>query len=61
MSYALSTTIDRPFAETVQATRDALADQGFGVLSEIDLAATLKAKINQDIAPHLSVVLIWFG
>lgn len=53
MSYALSTTVDRPFAETVQATRDALADQGFGVLSEIDLAATLKAKIDQDIPPQV--------
>ncbi len=53
MSYALSTTVDQPFATTVQATRDALADQGFGVLTEIDLAATLKTKIDQDIAPQV--------
>ena len=49
MSYTLSTTVDRPYAETVVAVRDALAEQGFGVLTEIDLAATLKAKLDVDI------------
>ena len=49
MSYALSTTVDQPFASTLEATRAALADQGFGVLTEIDLAATLKAKLDADI------------
>ncbi len=49
MSYAISTTLDRPFAATLDATRSALADQGFGVLTEIDLAATLKAKIDAQI------------
>ena len=49
MTYALSTTVSQPFAQTLEATRTALADQGFGVLSEIDLAATLKAKIDADI------------
>lgn len=53
MSYALSTTVSRPYAEVVEATRSALADQGFGVLTEIDLAATLKAKIDADIAPQV--------
>ena len=49
MSYALSTTVNQPFAPTLEATRAALADQGFGVLTEIDLAATLKAKLDADI------------
>ncbi len=53
MSYALSTTVDQPFADTVQATRDALAVEGFGVLTEIDLAGTLKSKIDADIAPQV--------
>ncbi|MEO6956312.1 MAG: DUF302 domain-containing protein [Antricoccus sp.] len=53
MSYALSATVNQPFAVTVQATRDALADQGFGILTEIDLTATLKAKIGADIAPQV--------
>ena len=49
MSYALSTTLARPFDESVAATKSALADQGFGVLTEIDMAATLKAKIGVEI------------
>jgi uncharacterized protein (DUF302 family) len=49
MSYALTTTVKRPFEETLGATRAALADQGFGVLTEIDLAGTLKAKLDADI------------
>ncbi len=53
MAYALSTTVDQPFEHTLAATRSALADQGFGVLTEIDLAATLKAKIGAELAPHV--------
>jgi uncharacterized protein (DUF302 family) len=49
MSYALSATVQRPFADTLTATREALADQGFGVLTEIDIAATLKAKLDVDV------------
>ena len=45
--------VERPFAEVVRATRDALAAQGFGVLTEIDMQATLKAKIGADIAPQV--------
>lgn len=53
MGYALSTTVDRPFDQTLEAARAALTDEGFGVLTEIDLAATLKAKIDVDIAPQV--------
>lgn len=53
MSYALSTTTGLPFAVALTAVREALASQGFGVLTEIDLAATLKAKIDVDIAPQV--------
>lgn len=53
MSYALSTTTERPFADALTAVREALAAQGFGVLTEIDLAATLKAKLDVDIAPQI--------
>ena len=49
MGYALSTTVDQPFEQVLTATRSALADQGFGILTEIDLAGTLKAKIGADI------------
>ena len=39
MTYTLSTTVDRPYDETVAAVRDALGRPGFGVLTEIDLRA----------------------
>jgi len=41
------------FAETVERTRAALAEQGFGVLTEIDVQATMKAKLDQDMEPYL--------
>jgi uncharacterized protein (DUF302 family) len=53
MSYTMSKTLSRPYAETVEAVRAALGEQGFGVLTEIDLKATLKAKIDADIAPYV--------
>src|SRR6478672_8800254 len=53
MGHTLSTTVDRGFAETLEATRSRLADAGFGVLTEIDLAGTLKAKLGADIAPQV--------
>jgi len=53
MSYALSTTVVRDFTETLDATRAALAEQGFGVLTEIDLSATLKEKIGADVPPQV--------
>ena len=49
MSYALTTTVHRPFVETLTATRESLASQGFGVLTEIDIKATLKLKLDVDI------------
>lgn len=51
--YTLTRTLPRPYAETVEQVRAALAEQGFGVLTEIDLAATLKAKLDVDVAPQV--------
>jgi uncharacterized protein (DUF302 family) len=53
MTYALSTTVNSPYEETVEATRKALADQGFGVLTEIDLSGTLKEKMGAQIPPQV--------
>ena len=49
MSYALSTTLTTPYDETVEAVREALGEQGFGVLTEIDIKATLKKKLDVDV------------
>jgi len=41
-SYTLSTTTELPFADAVARVREELASEGFGVLCEIDVQATLK-------------------
>lgn len=51
--YTLSATVHRPYAEAVEAVRAQLAEAGFGVLTEIDLKATLKAKLDVDVLPQL--------
>ena len=53
MSIAISTSLQSTFAEAVTRTRDALAAQGFGVLTEIDMKATLKAKLGHDMENYL--------
>ena len=53
MSYAITTSVRRAFTESLSATRQALSEQGFGILAEIDMQATLKAKIDVDIPPQV--------
>ncbi|MEU2795913.1 MULTISPECIES: DUF302 domain-containing protein [unclassified Streptomyces] len=53
MSYDRTVTVQAPFDQVQQDVRRALADQGFGVLTEIDVQATLKAKLGHDMEPYL--------
>lgn len=46
-------TIPLPFEQAVTRVKDELAKEGFGVLSEIDVTATLKKKLNQDFRPYV--------
>jgi uncharacterized protein (DUF302 family) len=51
--YHFSLTINDTFEAAVSRTREALAEHGFGIVSEIDLAATLHEKLGIDQAPYL--------
>ena len=51
--YGIGTTVPLPYEETVARTREALAAEGFGVLSEIDVAATLRKKLGVDFRPYV--------
>lgn len=53
MGYTLATTVHKPFDEAVLAVREALGDQGFGVLTEIDIAWTLRTKLGVEVPPQV--------
>jgi uncharacterized protein (DUF302 family) len=53
MSYERSIDVSVPFEDAVSRTRAALQEQGFGVLSEIDVQATLRDKRGLEMEPYL--------
>ena len=52
-STGISVRLDIPLDEALQRARTALAEQGFGILTEIDVAATLQAKLGVKVAPQV--------
>ncbi|MDA8068686.1 MAG: DUF302 domain-containing protein [Actinomycetota bacterium] len=52
-TYALTVTTDQPFEAALTRVREELAHEGFGVLCEIDVQATLKNKLDIDREPYV--------
>ncbi len=52
-SYGFGTTLDLPFDEAVERTREALKAEGFGVLSTTDVRQTMKEKLDVDFEPYV--------
>ena len=51
--YGIGTTIPLAYEAAVTRTKEALAAEGFGILAEIDIAATLKKKLGVDFPPYV--------
>nr|MDT0665226.1 DUF302 domain-containing protein [Micromonospora sp. DSM 115978] len=53
MEYGPKITVATPWEQTVRRVREALAEQGFGVLTEIDVRATMKARLGEDVEDYV--------
>ena len=53
MALAISTTLRASFEDAVEMTRKALSDQGFGILTDINVKATFKEKLGEDMENYL--------
>ena len=52
MNYHFSKFVDYSFGKTLERVAEELKEEGFGILTEIDVKETLKKKINVDIKPY---------
>jgi uncharacterized protein (DUF302 family) len=51
--YGIGTTVELPYEEAVERVREELGREGFGVLTEIDVAATLRKKLDVEFRPYI--------
>lgn len=51
-AYGFGKTVAYSFADAIERVTQALQTEGFGVLTDIDVAATLKKKLNEDMPPY---------
>lgn len=58
MTYTHSITVAVPYEEALERTRAALADQGFGILTEIDVRATFENKLGPEAAESVGSYVI---
>ena len=52
MSYYRSRTVKAPFEQTIERVVERLKSEGFGILSDIDVQATLKSKLDVDVSEY---------
>ncbi len=52
-NYGRFIAVSIPYAQAVSAVKDALKEEGFGVLCEIDVAKTLHDKLGESVEPHV--------
>lgn len=52
-AYGFGKLVRRPFADALQDTRAALVDQGFSIVTEVDMHATVKEKLGRDLPPYV--------
>ena len=48
MTYTHHLTLDQPYAQAVESVRAALSEQGFGIITEIDMRATFEKKLDAE-------------
>ena len=58
MTYTHHLTLDQPYAQAVESVRAALSEQGFGIITEIDMRATFEKKLAADAAEEIGDYII---